>query len=111
MSHLVRSAANDRSIVLTNIVVGGLVALAWLLYDSLYLRFIFIFLGTINALYAIWDIYLDGVKHSKVSDDVKYSKVEKSDCTEMAKEFKDKRAQKGKTAHTVKCKSRNEGSM
>ena len=44
-----------------------------------------LFLGTINALYAIWDIYLDGIK---------YGKTVASDCTAMARNFNSNKLKK-----------------
>jgi hypothetical protein len=69
-------------ILLTTAFIGSIIAVSWALYDSLYLRFVILFLGTINALYAIWDIYLDGIK---------YGKTVASDCTAMARKFNNNR--------------------
>jgi hypothetical protein len=55
---------------------------AWYLEDSLYLRFVILFLGNMNAWYAIFDIYLDGFK---------YENVQQSDATLMAQAFNQRR--------------------
>jgi hypothetical protein len=67
-----------RRIILVNVVIGAVAGIAWYFDDSIYLRFVLIFLGTINALYAIFDIYLDGIK---------YAKIAQSDATLMAQQF------------------------
>ena len=77
----------DFSIALTSLILGAIIAVGWGLYDSLLLRFVILFLGTINALYAIWDVHLDGVK---------YGKVAVSDCTQMAHRFNEKVSTSGR---------------
>ena len=72
----------DTSIGGTTLFIGVIIAISWFLYDSLYLRFVVLFLGVINSLYAIWDICLDGIK---------YGKSVVSDCTEMARKFNNKK--------------------
>lgn len=62
--------------------IGAVIAVTWFLWDSLYLRFVVLFLGLINALYAIWDVHIDGIA---------YGKIASSDCTAMAAEFNNKR--------------------
>ena len=59
----------DASIILNNLFIGSIVAIAWYLSDSIYLRFVILFIGVMNALYAIWDIYLDGIKYDTVNSD------------------------------------------
>ena len=61
-----------------NVFVSAIIGVAWYFDDSVYLRFVILFLGNMNAWYAIFDIYLDGFK---------YSGVQQSDATLMAKAF------------------------
>nr|ODN93112.1 hypothetical protein L203_00381 [Cryptococcus depauperatus CBS 7841] len=55
-----------------------ILVLAWIWDDSIYLRFVMLFMGLLSSLYAVWDIVLDGIKYGKSAD---------SDVTLMAKEF------------------------
>jgi hypothetical protein len=64
--------------------LATVVGLTWWWWDSIYLRFVILFIGTINAVYAIWDVYLDGVKFGKDSS---------SDATEIARLINTKRRQ------------------
>jgi hypothetical protein len=65
-----------------NVIISIIVSAAWYFDDSVYLRFVLIFLGTINALYAIFDIYLDGIK---------FAMIAQSDATLMAQQFNEQR--------------------
>lgn len=56
--------------MITNLCIGAIVAVAWYLSDSIYLRFVILFIGVMNALYAIWDIFLDGIKYGTEASDV-----------------------------------------
>ncbi|WRT64245.1 uncharacterized protein IL334_001176 [Kwoniella shivajii] len=67
-----------------SLLVGVILFLAWNWDDSIYLRFVMLFMGLLSALYAVWDIVLDGLR---------YAKVAKSDVTYMADEH-NKRADK-----------------
>jgi len=42
-----------------------LVALGWYFSDSIGLRFIILFVGTMSATYSLWDVYTDGVIHGE----------------------------------------------
>ena len=56
------------------------IVIAWVLCDSIFLRYIILFMGVGSATYAIWDIITDGViDHGGDGDD------NKSDCAAMAK--------------------------
>lgn len=68
--------ATECRILGTTVFIGAIIATSWVLWDSMYLRFVILFLGVINALYAIWDVWLDGVKIGNKAC---------SDCTQMAK--------------------------
>lgn len=61
----------------TSIFFALLLTAAWLAWDSLCLRFVVLFMGWMSALYAVWDVYDDGVR----------AWDEESDCTAMAKRF------------------------
>nr|XP_018267026.1 uncharacterized protein I303_01008 [Kwoniella dejecticola CBS 10117]OBR89184.1 hypothetical protein I303_01008 [Kwoniella dejecticola CBS 10117] len=69
--------ASQDLIIGCSLLVGTLLCLAWIWDDSMWLRFIMLFMGLLSALYAVWDIVLDGIK---------YAKVAKSDVTYMAEE-------------------------
>ena len=67
--------------LLTNLLIATVIAITWYLSDSIYLRFVILFIGVMNALYAIWDIFLDGIKYS----------TEQSDATLMVRMLSDRR--------------------
>ncbi|KAK8866015.1 hypothetical protein IAR55_001166 [Kwoniella newhampshirensis] len=67
--------ASQDLIICCCIPVGIILAVLWNWDDSLLLRFAMLFMGLMSALYAAWDIFLDGIKYAKVS---------KSDATYMA---------------------------
>ncbi|WWC66519.1 uncharacterized protein I206_100422 [Kwoniella pini CBS 10737] len=69
--------ASQDLIIGCSLLVGTLLCLAWVWDDSMWLRFIMLFMGLLSALYAVWDIVLDGIK---------YAKVARSDVTYMAEE-------------------------
>nr|XP_019049330.1 hypothetical protein I302_03112 [Kwoniella bestiolae CBS 10118]OCF28260.1 hypothetical protein I302_03112 [Kwoniella bestiolae CBS 10118] len=69
--------ASQDLIVGCSLFVGTLLTIAWMWDDSIWLRFIMLFMGLLSALYAVWDIILDGIR---------YAKVAKSDVTYMAEE-------------------------
>ncbi|ORX36020.1 peptidase M50B-like-domain-containing protein [Kockovaella imperatae] len=84
------------AIVLTNLIIGAIVAIAWFISDSLYLRFVILFIGVMNALYAIWDIFLDGIKYG----------TQTSDVTLMVRVWSRRRQIADKKLHTGRCKIR-----
>lgn len=57
-SHFNRIVAVDLFIVM-------LIGIAWSYSPSIALRIVILFLGTMSALYATWDIILDGLIHKK----------------------------------------------
>ncbi|KAE8539809.1 hypothetical protein D1P53_003746 [Cryptococcus gattii VGV] len=61
-----------------SILVGILLWVAWNWDDSIYLRFVMLGMGLLSALYAVWDIALDGIKYAEVSE---------SDATLMAEVY------------------------
>ncbi|WVO20040.1 uncharacterized protein IAS62_001330 [Cryptococcus decagattii] len=61
-----------------SILVGILLWVAWNWDDSIYLRFVMLGMGLLSALYAVWDIALDGIKYAEVTE---------SDATLMAKVY------------------------
>jgi hypothetical protein len=61
----------------TSLFFAALLTGAWLACDSICLRFVVLFMGWMSALYAVWDVYDDGVRAAD----------EESDCTAMAKRF------------------------
>ncbi|WVQ85252.1 hypothetical protein IAT38_007417 [Cryptococcus sp. DSM 104549] len=69
--------------------VGVILFVAWNWDDSIWLRFVMLFMGEMSALYAVWDIILDGIK---------YAKVAKSDATCMA-EVHNERAERHNRKH------------
>ncbi|WWD17787.1 hypothetical protein CI109_102229 [Kwoniella shandongensis] len=69
--------ASQDLIICCCIPVGIILWALWNWDDSLLLRFAMLFIGLMSALYAAWDIFLDGIK---------YAKVAKSDATYMAEE-------------------------
>lgn len=58
-----------------SLLVGILLWAAWNWDDSIYLRFVMLGMGLLSALYAVWDIALDGIKYAEVAE---------SDATLMA---------------------------
>jgi hypothetical protein len=50
------------------------IAITWYIYDSIFLRYIMLFMGVGSSTYAIWDVLTDGV----ISDEGG------SDCAAMA---------------------------
>ena len=99
-----RLAADADSIILTNLLIATIIAITWYLADSIYLRFVVLFIGIMNALYAIWDIFLDGIKYS----------TEQSDATLMVRMLSERRREsgrilepglmeQGKKAHSSRC--------
>nr|XP_019000453.1 uncharacterized protein I203_06870 [Kwoniella mangroviensis CBS 8507]OCF63914.1 hypothetical protein I203_06870 [Kwoniella mangroviensis CBS 8507] len=69
--------ASQDLIIGCSLFVGLLLTLAWMWDDSIWLRFIILFMGLLSALYAVWDIIRDGIR---------YAQVAKSDITYMAEE-------------------------
>ncbi|WVQ97385.1 hypothetical protein IAU59_004497 [Kwoniella sp. CBS 9459] len=67
--------ASQDLIMMCSLVVGVLIWLAWNWNDSIYLRFVMLFIGLMNASYALWDVIQDGIV---------YAKVAQSDATRMA---------------------------
>lgn len=61
-----------------SILVGILLWVAWNWDDSIYLRFVMLGMGVLSALYAVWDIALDGIKYAEVTE---------SDATLMAEVY------------------------
>lgn len=61
-----------------SILVGILLWVAWNWDDSIYLRFVMLGMGLLSALYAVWDIALDGIKYAEVTE---------SDATLMAEVY------------------------
>ncbi|OCF31086.1 hypothetical protein I316_07217 [Kwoniella heveanensis BCC8398] len=57
-------ASQDR-IMICSLVVGVLIWLAWNWNDSIYLRFVMLFIGLMNASYALWDVIQDGIMGAK----------------------------------------------
>lgn len=61
-----------------SLLVGILLWAAWNWDDSIYLRFAMLGMGLLSALYAVWDIALDGIKYAEVAE---------SDATLMAEVY------------------------
>lgn len=55
-------------IISCSVLVGILLWVAWNWDDSIYLRFIMLGMGLLSALYAVWDIALDGIKYAEVTE-------------------------------------------
>ncbi|ODO07280.1 hypothetical protein L198_00859 [Cryptococcus wingfieldii CBS 7118] len=73
--------ASQDIIIACSVVVDILLWAAWNWDDSIYLRLVMLFMGLMSALYAVWDIALDGIK---------YAKVAQSDATLMAQAYNKK---------------------
>ena len=71
-------------ILAVNAIVVVIIGVAWYLSDSIGLRYVILFLGTMNALYALWDVVIDGVIHGKDTG---------SDASEMARLYNEKKDQ------------------
>ncbi|WWC86350.1 uncharacterized protein L201_001223 [Kwoniella dendrophila CBS 6074] len=89
--------ASQDLITACSIIIGIIITLAWMWDDSIYLRFVMLFMGLLSALYAVWDIILDGLK---------YAKVAKSDITYMAEEHNRRVKQYNKNNPEKRQKSR-----
>ena len=64
--------------------IAVIIGVAWLYEDSLCLRYVILGLGTMNALYAMCDVMLDGVIHGEETG---------SDASEMARVFNEYRSE------------------
>jgi sorting nexin-25 len=87
-------ALADVSILIVNLIVTTPIVLTWYFADGVYLRFVMIGMGTMSALYALWDVVIDGVIHGRRLEGSKEfaesgikSDKDASDCALMAHEF------------------------
>jgi hypothetical protein len=70
------------SIIFVTGVFLVLIVTAWFIYDSIFLRYIILFMGVGSSTYAIWDIITDGViGYGKDDED---DPENRSDCEAMA---------------------------
>lgn len=67
------------------------IAFGWYLYDSMYLRYVFLFMGVGSSTYAIWDVWSDGILRRSAQDSSSGSDDE-SDCTRMAQYYNNGKA-------------------
>ncbi|ODO11762.1 hypothetical protein I350_00546 [Cryptococcus amylolentus CBS 6273] len=81
--------ASQDIIIACSVFVDILLWAAWNWDDSIYLRLVMLFMGLMSALYAVWDIALDGIK---------YAKVAQSDATLMAQAY-NKKTEKHNNKH------------
>ena len=48
-----------------------MLSVTWYFADSIALRFLVLFMGELSALYAIWDVVLDGIRYNvEISSDI-----------------------------------------
>lgn len=66
--------ADSQSVFFVTLVFLIAIAITWYIYDSIFLRYIMLFMGVGSSTYAIWDVLTDGV----ISDEGG------SDCAAMA---------------------------
>ena len=71
-------------ILFVAVLIFAVISVAWLFDDSISLRYVILGLGTMNALYAMCDVMLDGVIHGEETG---------SDASEMARVFNEYRSQ------------------
>jgi hypothetical protein len=71
----------SRSIAAVALCICTILALAWYVADSVALRFVILFCGTMAASYALADVYIDGFLHGREDG---------SDCRVFAEKFHSK---------------------
>jgi hypothetical protein len=71
----------DVRVIFVTLVFLVAIIIAWFLYDSIFLRYIMLFMGVGSSTYAIWDVLMDGMI-SKKED-----KRDGSDCAAMARYY------------------------
>ncbi|WVQ62100.1 uncharacterized protein L199_000238 [Kwoniella botswanensis] len=87
--------ASQDLIIGCSLLVGLLLTLAWMWDDSIWLRFIMLFMGLLSALYAVWDIILDGIRYAKVAkSDIRYMAEEHNRKAKIHNKLNPERRQK-----------------